>query len=146
MNKEDNTKIPIGELTDIIDKCKGFIQESTLIIKNIEQNQAIISYPIPAFKIIKLVKDEFKIDFTLRKRKPEIVSARYACAYLLKRFTKLTLIEIAEYINVRDHSTVLHAIKSAKNWMETNRQYNLTIKKLENQLWEYHNELHDNNI
>ena len=146
MNKEDNTRIPIGELTDIIDKCKGFIQDSTLIIKNIEQNQAPISYPIPVSKIIELVKQEFDIDFTLRKRKKEIVTARYSCAYLLKRFTKLSLNEIAEYIGVRDHTTVLHGIKSAKNWMETDRSYNLTIKRLENQLWEYHNELYDNNI
>ena len=42
MNKEDNTRIPIGELTDIIDKCKGFIQDSTLIIKNIEQKMSAI--------------------------------------------------------------------------------------------------------
>ena len=146
MNKEDNTKIPIGELTDIIDKCKGFIQESTLIIKNIKQNQAPISNPIDASIIVELVREEFNIDFTIKKRNKETISARYACAHLLKRFTKLTLIEIAEYIGVGDHTTVLHAIKSAKNWMETNRQYNLTIKKLENKLWEYHNELHDNNI
>jgi chromosomal replication initiator protein len=146
MNKEDNTRIPIGELTDIIDKCKGFIEESTLIIKNIEQNKSLISYPIPVAKIIELVKDEFEVDFTLKKRSRAIVSARYACAHLLKRFTKLSLNQIAEYIGVRDHSTVLYAIKTVNNLVETDRQYNLTIKKLENKLWEYHNELYDNNI
>lgn len=146
MTKVDNIRIPIGELTDIIDKCKVFIEDSTLIIKNIEQNQAPISYPIPVATIIELVKEEFDIDFTLRKRKKEIVTARFSCAYLLKRFTKLSLNEIAQYIGVRDHTSVLHGIKSAKNWMETDRSYNLTIKKLENKLWEYHNELYDNNI
>ena len=146
MNKEDNSRIPIGELTEIIDRCKDFIQESTLIIKNIKQNQAPVSIAIDAAIIVDLVRDEFNIDFTIKKRNKETISARYACAHLLKRFTKLTLVEIAEWIGVGNHTTVLHAIKSAKNWMETNRQYNLIVKKLENKLWEYHNELHDNNI
>ena len=146
MNKEDNTRIPIGELTDIIDKCKGFIQDSTLIIKNIEQNQAPISYPIPVSKIIELVKQEFGVDFVVKSRKREIINARHACAYLLKKFTGLTLREIAEYVGLNDHTSVMNSIKSATNWMATEIDYRMKIKKLENELWKYHNELYGNNL
>lgn len=146
MTKKEKVTTAIGELNDIIVRCKYFIQESSVILKGIKEDFTEISFPIAHEKIIELVKEEFGVDFLVRSRKKEIVNARHACAYLLKKFTGLTLKEIAEYIGTKDHTSVINSIKSATNWMATEIEYRVKIKKLENELWKYHNELYGNNL
>jgi chromosomal replication initiator protein len=146
MTKKEKVTTAIGDLNDIIARCRYFIHESSVILKGIKEDFTEISFPIAHYKIIELVKDEFKIDFVIKSRKREIISARFACAYLLKKFTGLTLIEIAEYIGSKDHTSVIHAIKACTNWMATDIDYRMKIKKLENELWKYHNELYGNNL
>jgi len=146
MTKKEKVTMAIGELNDIIIRCRYFIHESSVILKSIKEDFTEISFPIAHEKIIELVKEEFGVDFIVRSRKKEIVNARHACAYLLKKFTGLTLKEIAEYIGTKDHTSVINSIKSATNWMATEIEYRIKIKKLENELWKYHNELYGNNL
>jgi chromosomal replication initiator protein len=46
-----------------------------------------------------------------------MVIPRQVSAYLMKKFTKLSLKEIAEYLGKKDHSTVIHAVKKIETML-----------------------------
>ena len=146
MTKKEKVTTAIGDLNNMIARCRYFIEESNTILKGIKEDFTEISFPITHNKIIELVKDEFGVDILTKSRRREIIDARHSCAYLLKRFTGLTLREIASYVGLKDHTSVINSIKQATNWMATDIEYRMKIKKLENELWKYHNELYGNNL
>ena len=65
-------------------------------------------------------------------RKREIVQARQLAMYLSREMTNSSLSTIGSQIGGKDHATVLHAIKTVKDLMETDRgirQYVSDLKK-----------------
>jgi len=112
----------------------------TLIEIGLIQNDLIIdkgSTTILIPKLIELVCDIFNEDILIKSRRQNIVFARKAAAYILKKYTSLSLIEIASYIGVNDHTTVLYNIKTAINLMETEEWYLLKIKEIEQNIEDY---------
>jgi chromosomal replication initiation ATPase DnaA len=55
---------------------------------------------------------------------------RKAAAYLLRRYTKLSLKEISQYTGTSDHTTAIHNIKQANNLIETEDWFKTKLKKL----------------
>lgn len=76
--------------------------------------------------------DEASLESKSRKR--EIVDARQISMYLAKEYTSKSLSTIGQFIGKKDHSTVLHAYKSVKNMIETNKKYRETIEEICNRL------------
>jgi chromosomal replication initiator protein len=97
-------------------------------------------------KIIALVKSHFEVDFTKRTRKFKYKEARQIACYLFRKYTGLTLSEIAEYVGLGDHTTVIHAIKKVEDIMYTDPIYRDMVKELESILLEEINVKDDNNI
>lgn len=64
-------------------------------------------------------------------RKREYVLPRQIAMYFCKKLTKLSFREIGENIGNKDHATVIFAIKTIKNLIETNRQFRNQINELE---------------
>ena len=54
-----------------------------------------------------------------RSRKKEIVAARFACMYLLRKEAFMTFAAIGRLFG-RDHTTAIHALSSVENLLETN--------------------------
>ena len=61
-----------------------------------------------------LTKEEIR----KKSRKHTLVLARHLYFYLAKRFTKLSLAQIGQYMGGRDHATVLHGIRKITNLIE----------------------------
>jgi chromosomal replication initiator protein len=97
-------------------------------------------------KIIDLVKSHFGVDFTRKTRKFEYKEARQIAAYLLRKYTSMTLSDIAEYVGVSDHTTIIHAIKKVEDIMYTDSTYKDMIADLESILLDEINVKDDNNI
>lgn len=57
-----------------------------------------------------------------KSRKQPIVFARFIAMYLIKSRTKLTLKQIGSLFN-RDHSTVINAINTTKDLLETDKEF-----------------------
>jgi len=73
-----------------------------------------IKVKITSDEIIDVVLEFYKIsreDLLGSKRKKSIVIPRQICVYLLRKYTDLSLKEIAEIMRRKDHSTIIHAIK-----------------------------------
>lgn len=79
------------------------------------------------------VCDYFGIDTNKvreKTRKQEIVEARQIAMYLAKEFTDSSLKTIGLHFGGRDHSTVIHAISTVKERMQTSAKHDRIVNEL----------------
>ena len=83
--------------------------------------------------IMKFVSEYFGVTIEQMKdktRKREIVVARQVSMYFAKEYTNMSLKSIGSHFGNRDHSTVIHAIQSVNDLMDTDRKFNATMQDL----------------
>jgi chromosomal replication initiator protein len=83
--------------------------------------------------IIEAVTENYKvkaIDLKGKSRLREIVLPRQVAMYLAKELTNLSLKSIGYHFGGRDHSTVIHAIQTVNDLMDTNKEISTTVQKL----------------
>jgi chromosomal replication initiator protein len=83
--------------------------------------------------ILDVVTLHFDVDLqTLQGkcRKKENVFPRQVAMYMLKELTNLPLKSIGYHFGGRDHSTVIHAVQSISEAMETDKSVEKTVRKL----------------
>lgn len=81
--------------------------------------------------IQKFVQNYFDISIELMKaktRKREVVVARQVSMYLAKEYTNMSLKSIGAHFGGRDHSTVIHAITTVNDMMDTDQQFYNTMQ------------------
>ncbi len=116
----NNKKIDLKLTSEVIDN----FSHNTNTEINIENIQKIIS-------------DFFNISIdtiTGKSRKRNIVIARQLGIYFSKQMTDFSLKEIGAQFGNRDHTTVLHSIKTINNLLETDTLFAETVTKLEHKL------------
>lgn len=64
-------------------------------------------------------------------RKREIVQARQVTMYLAKKYTDSSFSYIGKIVGKRDHATVLHACKTVKDQIETNKSFRSSVEEIE---------------
>lgn len=87
--------------------------------------------------IQKTVSDYFHIeqdDLKAKTRKKEIVIARQVAMYFSKDYTNHSLKSIGYHFGGRDHSTVIHALQSVDNMMDTDAKFRYSIDELKKKL------------
>ena len=87
--------------------------------------------------IQKTVSDYFKVeqeDLKAKTRKREIVIARQVAMYFSKDYTNHSLKSIGYHFGGRDHSTVIHAVQSVNDMMDTNAKFRYSIDELKKKL------------
>lgn len=70
-------------------------------------------------KIVQLVEELFNSKVLDKNRKQHTIYTRQACSYLLRRYTRLSLSEIALHVGVKDHTTVHYHIKKCQDIIDT---------------------------
>jgi len=88
-------------------------------------------------RIVQLIEDIFEASVLKANRNKNTIYARKACAYILKKSTKLSLHEIAMYIGVTDHTTALYHIRTAKDYILTNDWFKDKIQLIEGEIKTY---------
>ncbi len=87
--------------------------------------------------IQKTVSDYFNIpqeDLKAKTRKKEIVIARQVAMYFSKDYTNHSLKSIGYHFGGRDHSTVIHAVQSVNDMIDTNAKFRFSIDELKKKL------------
>lgn len=87
--------------------------------------------------IQKTVSEYFKVkmeDLKAKTRKKEIVIARQVAMFFSKEYTNHSLKAIGAYFGGRDHSTVIHAVQSVEDMMDTNSHFKSQIEDLRKKL------------
>jgi chromosomal replication initiator protein len=69
-------------------------------------------------------------DLKSKSRKRESVFPRQVAMYLMKEFTNLPLKSIGYHFGGRDHSTVIHAVQTISDMLETDKDVEKTMQKL----------------
>ena len=102
----------------------------------IKQDEVIIDTELSseATKIALLVEEIFDTNMSIKSRTKNIVDARKAAAYLIRKHTKLSLSEIRQFIGVGDHTTVMYNINSAKDLIDTADWFRNKIAFLEKRI------------
>ena len=88
-------------------------------------------------KIANVVNEAYGLDHNLvfsRFRHQPIAEARQVAMYILREQTNLTLLQIANFFNRRDHGTVVHACKQVRAQRETSRLFEENFKKVLSEL------------
>jgi chromosomal replication initiation ATPase DnaA len=85
-------------------------------------------------RIIKIVKEVFGVDPFTKGRKVEVIEARFAVRYLLRKHTKRSTKSIAELTNCSTHSTVLSSIEECESMIFTDARYKALITKCEERI------------
>ncbi len=83
--------------------------------------------------IIEAVTEQYKVKITDLKGKSrlrEIVLPRQVAMYLAKELTNLSLKSIGYHFGGRDHSTVIHAIQTVNDLMDTDKEIGTSVGKL----------------
>lgn len=70
-------------------------------------------------------------DFYSKSKKRELVQARQLAMYFAKKCTKLSLAEIGKQCGGKDHATVIHALKTIANLLETDKQFRTLASEIE---------------
>lgn len=80
-----------------------------------------------------IVCDHFKIpveSVLSKSRKKEVVQARHIAMYFAKMLTNDSLSSIGDVIGKRDHATVLHACKTVKDQIDTDKSYKKCVEEI----------------
>ena len=70
-------------------------------------------------------------DFYSKSKKRELVQARQLAMYFSRKHTKLSLSVIGQQCGGKDHATVLHALKTVTNLLETDKQFRALASEIE---------------
>jgi len=84
--------------------------------------------------ILQVVSEYFNTDensILSNTRKREIVQVRQVAMYFAKQLTKMSLKSIGARLGKKDHATVLHAINTVNDLIQTDRRFKSQIEELE---------------
>ncbi|MEL6413198.1 MAG: helix-turn-helix domain-containing protein, partial [Bacteroidota bacterium] len=69
-----------------------------------------------------------------KSRKREVVLARQTAMYLSKKYTNHSLKSIGDYFGGRDHSTVIHALQTINDLLDTNPPFRRSLEDLQHKI------------
>lgn len=128
----DNVKSNIRELEGALNKIMAFSKLNNVDINLEYAEEALkdVIYPnkqkeITPSLIIEVVAEHFGIspeDIASKKRTAELVQPRQIVMYFCREMTENSLQNIAKAIGKKDHTTVLHGIKTITKEMENNEE------------------------
>ncbi len=85
-------------------------------------------------RILSVVTERLNVkssDVRGQRRHKSLVAARHACMFLARQMTPLSLEEIGGFFGNRDHSTVLHALKTVSQRVTQDEGYRDMLKEVE---------------
>ena len=138
----DNVKSNIRELEGALNKIMAFskLNKVDINLEYAEEALKDVIYPnkkkeITPSYIIEVVAEHFGIspeDIASKKRTAELVQPRQVVMYLCRQLTEASLQNIAKAIGKKDHTTVLHGIKTITKEMETDEELKNRYHQKEN--------------
>lgn len=90
--------------------------------------------PEKAFRTIEKVLGVSKAKIRSRSRKRDIVIARHIYSYMLKKYTSLTLKDIAKSLGGRHHTSIINSIKIIEGFLYINDPIVSVINKVKKEL------------
>lgn len=90
--------------------------------KTLILNKSAIAFYVSPFDIVR------------HSRRREFAFARFAAAYLLRKYTDMSSAQIGQVLGGRDHSTVLHAIKRARQLQADSQSFGERLEQADSEV------------
>ncbi len=137
-NSEDNVRDLVGALISLfaystLNKKEIDLGVAQLVMKNRVKSVAAPS-EISMEHIQRVAAEFFEVPFekvTKRNRQQDIVRVRQTCMALSRRHTAASLKSIGAHFGGYDHTTVMHALKSIDNLLDTDAAFAAQFAQLE---------------
>lgn len=87
--------------------------------------------------IMKLIASELNVkpsEIKSKSRTRSIVNARRIAIYLTREFTPMSMPQIAQYFDMKDHSTVSHTMKKIHSLLEEDNEFKIKIDELRHKI------------
>ncbi|MDH6358268.1 chromosomal replication initiator protein DnaA [Parabacteroides sp. PF5-9] len=135
-NVTDNIRDLEGILVSLMAHAVIYNREIDLALAKrvISQAVRLEKKQLSVQKIQEVVCKYFNLELALvqtNSRKREIVQARQITMYLSKKYTDCSFSHIGKIVGKKDHATVLHACKTIKDQIETNKSFRLSVEEIE---------------
>lgn len=140
-NIKDNVRLLEGSLISIFARASltrsqiniQFVRDViTHLISDINERNVSI-HSISTEDIIKVVCDYFKVTESQlkgKKRDASIVLPRHIAIYLIKKYTNLSLKEIAKHVGKKDHSTIIHSISKIEKQIKIDQNLSTDVMNI----------------
>lgn len=140
-NATDNVRDLEGIINSLLAHSIAFNRpiDKDLVSRVMKMIIRIEQKTITCENIIQIVQNIFGVDnksFNSKNRKRELVFARSAAMHLCKKYTTQSVSRIGSIIGGRDHATVLHALKSVDDLLETDSDFKEKYEAVESALKE----------
>ena len=131
------------------EEIKALIQSHYNMINRLEklfdkEPSVLKTYGYRVEYILNIVNEVFQTNCTENTRRKRVVYARHIAIYFIRKYTLLSLGEIANCLGLTNHSTAVHSIKTAMNLMETDADYCSKCQLVEEKLKASNNILEEN--
>ena len=136
---ENNTRELEGAITKL--QGMGMLQEGQIDLELAKAALGETATPeqkrITIQQILDVVTKYYNVrlsDLQSKKRHKSIAFPRQVCMFLARRHTRYSLEEIGGYFGGRDHTTVLHAVRTVNQDVKDDAEIAEQITRLEGQL------------
>lgn len=143
---EQVSSVKIDSIKLLLKKAEEFhslaleIGIDTGLIEAIAGDSVIVE---PHF-IIDLIQRKLNVNIGVTSRKREIIDARRIACWLLHKYSRLSLKKIMLYVNLRDHSGVIHHIRTLDGFLEHDEYLQHVVSGLEEDILNFYNKKKSN--
>ena len=148
--KIEDFKYRLKNIKKVIDRTNIHSNKISLMLESLSiqlgiEGNGLKYVSVNPVSVLTIVKENFGVDVNVKTRKREYARAREVASYLLKKYTLLSLKEIAEHIGLKDHTSALYHIKKVSGFLEIDKEFKLMMDELENKLTTYHDYINADN-
>jgi chromosomal replication initiator protein len=148
--KIDDFKYKLKGIKKVIDRSNIHSNKISLMLESLSiqlgmEGNGLNYVSVNPITVLTIVKEHFGVDVNVKTRKRTYARAREVASYLLKKYTLLTLKEIAEHIGLKDHTSALYHIRKVSGFLEIDKEFKSMMDELENKLTTYHDYINADN-
>jgi chromosomal replication initiator protein len=138
-NVESNTRELEGAMTKVIalSQQNGGVIDLDLAREALGDQNVNQRKNITIHDIFRLAAQQYNVkpsDLQGKRRNRSIAYPRQICMYLARELTPLSLEEIGGYFGGRDHTTVMHAIRTIKDYRQQNADLDQELREIVSRL------------
>jgi chromosomal replication initiator protein len=93
---------------------------------------------IEPYFIVDLVQRKLGIEISKKNRSRGVVEARQVAAYLLNKYSRLSLQRIAQYVNVADHSGVIYHLNKINGHLKYDERLQVLIAAFDKDIADFY--------
>jgi len=105
--------------------------------QNLKNNQRSLRFRMSKDEILEIIAEECFIkvsDISDKTRKTEVINGRFIFCGIMKEYFGYSLKKIGEFVGGRDHTTIIHSIKTYHDRYQNEEHYRFLVNNIYNKI------------